>query len=198
MVTLTVITGPMFSGKSEELIRRLRRAIYGQKSILAVKPKIDTRSPNISSRIKRKNGEFEHFETYAEFECYSVQTARDIEILIEDFFRGKVDVLAMDEAQFFGPWIIDFIDNLLKNYKKNLEVIVTGLDMDYAGKPFGSMPQLMALATEVVKETSICFSCKDKPGTMTQKKAVGSGEQIEVGDAELYESRCRECWTMPV
>ncbi len=197
MVTLTVIGGPMFSGKSEELIRRLRRAIYGQKIILAIKPKLDTRSPNISSRIKRKNGAFEHFETYAEFECYHVGTARDIEILMQDFFRNKVDVIAMDEAQFFGPWIVDFIDNLLKNHKVNLEIIVTGLDMDYAGKPFGSMPQLMALANEVIKETSICFHCKSKPGTMTQKKAVGSGKQIEVGDAELYESRCRECWTMP-
>lgn len=193
MARLVVITGPMFSGKSEELIRLLRRQDIAKKRILVVKPTVDTRTGNcIASRRKGKSGKFENSE---EFPATPIGSREELEHL---FFKVETDVLALDEAQFFGPWIVDFVQGLIE--KKSVhKIIVAGLDMDAWGKPFGPMPELLAMADEVKKETAVCFRCgrEEVPAVITQKLAKGSGEQVEVGNADLYGACCRDCWTTP-
>lgn len=187
MATLEVITGPMFSGKSEELIRRLKRETYAEKKILIIKPSTDTRSDGIEAR--QKFGD--KFSSSFKMEAIAIGSREEIENI---FKQESPQVLAVDEAQFFDSWFADFISDIL--LEKNLRIICVGLDLDAWGNPFGIMPILMAMADNVKKETSICFNCRKNLGTMTYKKIAGIG-QVEVGDAELYESRCRDCWKKP-
>jgi len=193
MVTVDVIAGPMFSGKTEELIRRLRRASYAGKRILVIKPKIDTRTENkIVARLKKSEVKF---EPAAEFPAYPVESLEELEKL---FKETNPEILGIDEAQFLKDWFLIFLYKLLQNSAQvSVTVIIVGLDKDAWGKPFGIMPQLMALADHVDKEEAVCFKCGSLNAVMTQKKSLGSGEQIEVGDFELYEARCRICWTPP-
>jgi thymidine kinase len=110
----------------------------------------------------------------------------------------KPDILTIDEAQFFGPELLEYLDELLEKKKsKNFTIIVAGLDMDAWRRPFGIMPQLLAMADEVLKLTAICAACNgENPAIFTQKKG-GTGEQVEVGDTGLYEARCRACYYVP-
>jgi len=190
---LEVITGPMFSGKSEELIRRLRREGYTGKKILAVKPRIDIRTEElIAARSKGAAGKFER--TLA-FIAKPVDNEKELAALVLSPRNGP-DILGVDEAQFFGPWFADLVRKLLlRDYIE--KIIVAGLDMDAWGRPFGPMPTLLAMADDVRKETAVCFKCRKASAMMTQKTSKGSGSQIEVGDAGLYEARCRNCWTPP-
>lgn len=191
MARLEVITGPMFSGKSEELIRRLKRATYAEQDVLVVKPKIDTRtSKKISSRRKKdkKDAAFEESDSFPAHELSSAEE------FVELVSQHKPDVLAIDEAQFFPKWLLELINELLdKNESSNFTIIVSGLDMDAWKKPFGIMPQLMAMADEVQKLTAICFKCKKRVANLTYKHGGSSNQQIEVGDAEKYEARDRAC-----
>jgi thymidine kinase len=182
----------MFSGKSEELIRRLKRESYAEKKILAVKPRIDTRTENaIAARSKNKvSGKF---EPSFQFEAIPVAGQDEFEELVA---REKPDVLAIDEAQFFGDWLPSVLDVII-GMRFVDKVIIAGLDMDAWGRPFGPMPALLAMADDFRKETAVCFHCKSAPANMTYKVSRGSGEQVEVGDAGLYEARCRNCWTPP-
>lgn len=191
MARLEVITGPMFSGKSEELIKRLRRESYAGKRILVVKPREDTRTESrIVARTKNKAGEFEPSQ---DFPATPIGSREELASL---FFKVETDVLGIDEAQFFKPWLADFVRELLeKNFVE--KIMVAGLDMDYRGNPFGPMPQLLAMCDDPRKETAVCFRCKKAPAVMTQKIRKSSGEQVEVGDAGLYEARCRACWMLP-
>ncbi len=184
----------MFSGKTEELIRLLRRSEIAGKKILVLKPKIDTRTDNeIASRHQPDLSvlEFHRLHTYP---AHPVSNAEEAWKLVR---AHQPNVIGIDEAHFFEAWIYDFVSDLLhKSSDSELSVFVAGLDLDAWRKPFGMMPQLMAIADEVQKETAICFVCKKRPGIFTQKLSE-SERQVEVGDFEIYEARCRLCHSLP-
>ncbi len=193
MSYMKVITGPMFSGKTEELIRVLNRAEIAGSKILVIKPRIDSRTENeIVSRRKLdiKGGQF---TKYGSFPAYPVGSAAEALSLIH---LHQPSVLGIDEAQFFDQWMADFLVEFLKdNAHNDIMVVAAGLDMDAWGRPFGIMPKLMTLADFVQKETAICFVCR-KPAMYTQK-LIESSSLVEVGDAEIYEARCRRCHRPP-
>jgi thymidine kinase len=174
---IEVITGCMFSGKTEELIRRLRRAQIAKQKVKIFKPKIDSRYS--------KNSIVSHNEQ-------SLPS-----ILIEDIIEvldhsNDAQVIGIDEAQFFNEGIVH-ICNLLASRGKR--VIVAGLDQDYTGKPFEPMPQLLAIAEYITKQHAICVICGN-PADKTQRKTSES-ERVIVGAADIYEARCRKCHYIP-
>lgn len=193
MAYLKIITGPMFSGKTEELIRILHRSDLAGKKISVVKPRLDVRTADEIASRRTANAQSKDFAKSGSFPAQPVETADE---LLEIIKQQQPTILGIDEAQFFKPWLYDFLVELLRDKSDtDLMVLVAGLDMDAWGKPFGVMPQLMTLADEVQKETAICFRCK-QPAIFTQK-LVSSDQQVEVGDSEIYEARCRVCHVLP-
>jgi thymidine kinase len=170
---IEVITGCMFSGKSEELNRRLRRARIARKGVFAVKHASDDRYDE--SAICSHNG--------AKFEANPLATVADI----RERSRGA-EVVGIDEGQFFHPGLVELCEELANN---GVRVIVAGLDQDSDAKPFGPIPELMVIAEDVTKLTAVCVVCGE-PATRSYHKA-GKAEQVEVG-ADAYEARCRACW----
>ncbi|MCC5912675.1 MAG: thymidine kinase [Clostridiaceae bacterium] len=179
--SIEVIVGPMYAGKSEELIRRVNRAKIADLKVLVFKPSIDNRycTNNITSHNGKK------------MECLAVE---EVDKIMEAVNEGDFEVLAIDEVQFFGEGIIEVCERAADMGKR---VIVSGLDMDFRGEPFNITPHLMAIAEYVTKLTAICKVCK-LPATRTQrlvnaKPARYSDPIIMVGAKESYEARCREC-----
>jgi thymidine kinase len=173
-----VITGPMFSGKSDELIRRLRRARIARQKIQVFKPGVDTRSAE--DKVTSHAG--------TEFEAMAVPRADMIPGLVAD----DATVVAIDEAQFFDESITEVVQSLAE---RGLRVIVAGLDTNFRGEPFGPMPVLMALAEQVEKLSAICMVCGEA-ATRTQRLINGRPARYDdpvvvVGASELYEARCR-------
>ncbi len=167
----------MFSGKTEELIRRLRRVQIARQNLVIVKPKIDTRySEN-------------HIVSHSQLrvESQAVDHAKEILKLAK-----QAQVVGIDEAQFFDDDIIEVCRTLARLRKR---VIVAGLDKDYRGLPFGPMPHLMAEAEFVTKAVAICVICGN-PAGFTQR-LVASQEQILIGETDSYEARCRNCFEPP-
>ena len=191
MARFDVITGSMFCGKTEELIRRLNRAIHADKKVLVIKPQIDTRTKKEIAARRKKRKEDISFETCEKFEAHPVSSFADIRDLVNTL---NPDVLAIDEAQFFlETWIVDCIRELLDIKEgTDFSIIVSGLDMDYLQKPFGQMPNLMAIADTVTKLSAICFKCK-REAVLTYRRPGSPTEQVVVGDFEMYEARCRSC-----
>lgn len=174
---IEVITGCMFSGKSEELIRRLNRALIARQRVQVFKPASDSRSAGVASRDNRA------------LEAVGVPTSAEL--------RRQVplgtQVVGIDEAQFFDQSLVGVCNDLAR---LGVRVIVAGLDMDFRGEPFGPMPGLMAIAEFVDKVHAICVRC-GAPALYSQRIAGGS-EQVQVGDAESYEARCRRCFQREV
>jgi thymidine kinase len=182
--SLIVITGSMFSGKTEELIRRLRRALYAHRSAQVFKHTIDTRSEN--TEIRSHNG--------VPYKALAVSTSEEL--------LGKVvettDVVAVEEAQFFDEGIVEVCRRLAD---AGYEVIASGLDMDFKGEPFGPMPGLLAEADEVTKLRAICARC-GREASRSQRLIEGrpapvSAPTILIGAEESYEARCRHCHEVP-
>lgn len=178
--SLTVITGSMFAGKTETLIRLLRRALYARRRVQVFKHALDSRSE--TAEIRSHGG--------ALHEASAVSTGKEILSLVE----ASVDVVAIEEAQFFDDGIVEVCEELAD---RGYEVIVTGLDTDFRGKPFGPMPALLAEADEVVKLRAICARC-GRDASRSQRLVDGkpapvSGPTIRVGAEESYEARCRRC-----
>jgi thymidine kinase len=178
--SLTVITGSMFSGKTEELIRRLRRALYARRRVQVFKHALETRSD--ITEIRSHNG--------VPHEAVAVSMSEDLLGKIEE----TTDVVAIEEAQFFDGGIVDVCRRLAAS---GYEVIVAGLDMDFRGEPFGPMPRLLAEADEVVKLRAICARC-GRDASRSQrlidgKPAPATAPTILVGAQESYEARCRHC-----
>jgi thymidine kinase len=177
--SIEVITGSMFSGKTDELIRRLRRARIARQNVQVFKPVIDNRYT--LEKVTSHAG--------SEFEATPVQRAADILPLV----RPDTTVVALDEAQFFEPEV----DSLCRDLAgRGVRVIVAGLDQDFRGEPFGPMPQLMALAEHVDKFHAICAVCGGE-ASRTQRLLDGQPASYDdpvvvVGASELYEARCRE------
>jgi len=177
---LDVITGPMFSGKSEELLRRIRRAQIANQPVLAFKPKIETRSLGI----------FTHSGMSFHFPVHSIEYPNEI----FDEIKGN-EIICIEEAQFFEDYdIVTVVQKLVDNGHR---VIVTGLDQTYRQEPFGFMPELLSLADFIVKLRAICVKCGED-ATTTQRLVNGEpasyeGETILVGAKDSYEARCRNC-----
>jgi thymidine kinase len=172
---IEVIVGPMFSGKSEELIRRLRRAEIGKQRVQIFKPVIDQRYS--------KNGIVSH----SGLEIASELVNSGAEIL--EKVAPRTEVVGIDEAQFLGESIVTDASHLAELGKR---VIVAGLDTDFMGRPFEPMPRLLAVAEEITKLLAICMRCGN-PAVHTQR-LVASEELIVVGAGGMYEARCRRCF----
>lgn len=170
-----VIAGGMFSGKSEELVRRLRRASIARQKVQVFKPGADTRHEpgQLVTRDKRQ------------LEALSVACSCEL----RERLHPEVDVVGVDEAQFFDDGLIELVGELAD---RGVRVIVAGLDLDYLRQPFGPMPRLLALAEYVDKMHAVCMRCGE-PAHYSQRIAGGS-EQLQVGDTESYEARCRSCF----
>lgn len=182
--SLEVITGSMFCGKTDELIRRLRRATIARQKVQVFKPAIDNRYA--VEKVKSHAG--------SEFEALPIDYAADI---LKNL-QPDTTVVAIDEAQFFDPEIVPIAQRLAD---RGLRVIVAGLDTDFRGEPFGPMPVLMAKAEIVDKLHAICMVCGE-PASRTQRLVNGSPANYEdpvviVGASELYEARCRQHHQVP-
>lgn len=174
---IEVITGCMFSGKTEELIRRLRRAQIAKQKVKIFKPVIDARYD--------KDSIVSHSEQ--SLPSIQVKDANEIKNLVED-----AQVIAIDEAQFFSNDIVKVCNELADEGKR---VIVAGLDQDYKGMPFEPMPQLLAVAEYITKSLAICVNCGN-PADRSQRKTAIEGKVV-VGASDLYEARCRKCHYIP-
>jgi len=172
---IEVICGGMFSGKSEELIRRLRRAQIARQRVQVFKPAIDSRYSE--SEI------VSHSQWRIEAEV--VSSAREILQRV----REETEVVGIDEGQFFDLDLVDVCTTLANSGKR---VIVAGLEQDYLGKPFEPMPQLLAIAEYVTKTLAICVRCGN-PANFSQR-LVPSTERVLVGASGVYEPRCRKCF----
>ena len=170
-----VITGSMFSGKSEELIRRVRRAQIARQRVQLFKPRVDDRfaGDEIVSHSDMK------------MPSQTVESAGDILAQLDD----RTEVVAIDEGQFFDPSLVGIVETLAN---RGLRVIVAGLDQDYTGRPFDPIPQLMGIAEYVDKMLAICMRC-GAPANRSQR-LVNSRDRVVVGGAEQYEARCRRCF----
>ncbi|MBX9602894.1 MAG: thymidine kinase [Bryobacteraceae bacterium] len=172
---IEVVCGPMFSGKSEELIRRLRRARIARKRVQVFKPVLDDRyslTEIVSHGAIRMPSE-------------TVQDAAEILKKLD----WRTEVVGVDEANFFGTPLIDLAQQLADSGK---QVIIAGLDTDFMGRPFAPMPELLALAESIAKTLAICMRCGN-PAKHTQR-LVESTDLIVVGAAGMYEARCRRCF----
>lgn len=182
---IEVICGSMFSGKTEELMRRLKRAQYAKQKLQVFKPIIDQRYSS------------DHVQSHDANKVPSTSVKSAIEIL--DLVNDNTKVVGIDEAQFFDKEIVNVAQKLAYRGKR---VICAGLDMDFKGQPFGPMPDLLAVAESVTKLSAVCMVC-GAPATRSQRlieqsdtSEIASGEmnnQVLVGAHDYYEARCRQC-----
>jgi thymidine kinase len=171
-----VITGSMFSGKSEELIRRVRRAQIARQKVQIFKPRVDDRYAA------------DHIVSHSEMKLASQVVGSAREML--DVLEEGTEVVGIDEGQFFDASLVDVVNALAD---RGVRVIVAGLDQDYLGRPFEPMPQLLAVAEYVDKTLAICMRC-GAPANRTQR-LVAATDRVVVGGSAQYEARCRRCFT---
>lgn len=181
---LELICGSMFSGKSEELIRRVKRATYAKQEVRVFKPVIDNRYSEAA--VVSHNG--------TSMTSYAISSAADI----WDHISESTDVVAVDEVQFFDQEIVEVLSSLAD---KGYRVIAAGLDMDFRGEPFGVVPNIMAIAESVTKLQAVCSVC-GSPASRTQRLIDGKPASYDdpvilVGAAESYEARCRHHHEVP-
>jgi thymidine kinase len=181
---LEVICGPMFSGKSEELMRRLRRAKIAKQHTMTFKPSVDNRHS------------IEYVVSHDGNKLYA-QALDDVTAIPDLVLQDNVDVIGIDEAQFFPRDIIPVICTLVDMGKR---VIVAGLDLDFRGVPFGSIPTLLAIADKITKLNAICCIC-GKEANCTQRLVNGRPAKhddpiIMIGAQESYQARCRNCYSI--
>lgn len=172
--SIEVICGSMFSGKTEELIRRLKRVKIANQRAEIFKPAIDTRYHEVQIVSHDTNA----------INSTPVETAQSILLMATD-----VDVVGIDEAQFFDAEIAFVCEQLAL---RGIRVIVAGLDMDYLGKPFGQMPNLLAIADYITKLHAICVQCGNI-ANISYRKTAAEG-QVVLGEKDVYEPRCRVCY----
>lgn len=182
--SLEVICGSMFSGKTEEMIRRLRRAVIAKQKVQVFKPVIDIRYHK--EKVTSHAG--------IDFEALPIKNSKDV----LGNLQSDTTVVGIDEAQFFDDGIVDVIENLAD---QGIRVLVTGLDMNFRGEPFGCIPVLMSKAEKVDKLQAICMICGE-PATRTQRLVNGKPARYDdpiviVGADEMYEARCRAHHEVP-
>lgn len=172
---IEVIVGSMFSGKSEELIRRLNRARIARQRVQVFKPKIDARYS------------VEEIASHSGHKHDSLPVSDSIELMAA--IIEETQVVGIDEGQFFDAGLIDAVNQLAYSGKR---VIIAGLDQDYTGKPFEPMPQLLSIAEFITKTHAICVKCGSTANY--SQRTVESEARVEVGAADKYEARCRKCF----
>jgi len=175
---IEVICGSMFSGKTEELLRRIKRAQIARQKVQVFKPAIDNRYS------------VDHVQSHDSNRVASRPVTRALDIL--DLLEDNTRVVGIDEAQFFDDTIVDVAQKLAY---RGIHVVLAGLDMDYLGQPFGPMPKLLAVAEDVTKLSAVCVLC-GSPASRTQRIAgplETHASKVVVGAQELYEARCRFC-----
>jgi thymidine kinase len=170
-----VIAGSMFSGKSEELIRRLRRARIARQKVQVFKPELDSRFAD------------NQIVSHSEMRHDSANSRSAAEVLAK--VEPDTEVVGIDEGQFFDNELVDVANELAR---RGVRVIIAGLDQDYTGKPFEPMPQLLAIAEYITKTHAICMKC-GQPANYSQR-TFESEERVAVGAADKYEARCRRCF----
>lgn len=173
--SIEVICGSMFSGKTEELIRRLKRVRIAHQRVEIFKPRIDTRYHE------------EQIVSHDENAIPSTPVENSQTILL---MTTGVDVVGIDEAQFFDDQLPDVCDQLAL---KGIRVIIAGLDMDYRGKPFGQLPNLLAKADYITKLHAICVQC-GHIANFSYRKKTEDAQQVLLGEKDIYEPRCRKCY----
>lgn len=171
---IEVVCGSMFSGKTEELIRRMRRAEFARQKVEIFKPAIDTRYSD------------EDVVSHDKHAIHSTPVGSSAQILL---MADDIDVVGIDEAQFFDDGIVDVCNQLAYN---GVRVIVAGLDMDFKGVPFGPMPALCAIADDVTKVHAICVRCGKL--AYVSHRIVAGDRQVMLGETAEYEPLCRECY----
>lgn len=174
---IEVICGSMFSGKTEELIRRLKRAEIAKMKVKIFKPIIDNRYSS------------EHIVSHNQLKMQSIMVHSATDILNQ---ANEAEVIGIDEAQFFDDDLIPVCKSLAKNNKR---VVVAGLDTDYKGNPFGPMPSIMCEADYLDKLRAICVQCGN-PATYSQRLTHNEA-QVLIGETDVYEARCRNCYESP-
>ena len=177
---IEVVAGPMFAGKTEELLRRVRRLEYAKQNIVVFKPLMDDRFSECEVVSHNNN------------RTKSVNISRARQIF--DYIDDRTQVVAVDEIQFLDEEAVEIVEHLAS---KGIRVIVSGLDKDFRGEPFSFMPKLLAMAEYVTKLTAICVKCGD-PATRTQRIVNGKPAKyldpiVLIGAEESYEARCRTC-----
>ena len=182
---IEVVSGVMFSGKSEELLRRVRRATLARKQVQVFKSHLDERYGGLQVVSSHDGGRIE---------SESISTSRDL----MERYRSGTEVVAIDEAQFLDPGIVDVANALADG---GVRIIIAGTDMDFRGRPFGPMGALLAVAEKVDKLQAICVRC-GQLATRNQRlidgrPAPAEGPTIQVGGLESYEARCRSCHEVP-
>ncbi|MFO0724625.1 MAG: thymidine kinase [Myxococcota bacterium] len=172
---IEVVCGPMFSGKTEELIRRLRRAELAKQKVEVFKPEIDQRysATDVVSHSSQRVG---------------ARTVTMASSILEQL-GPDTQVIGIDEAQFFDDRIVDVAERLANAGRR---VVVAGLDTDFKAMPFEPMPALIAIADFVTKLSAVCMQCGD-PATRTQRLVGGGSDRVEVAGHDRYEARCRKC-----
>jgi len=171
---ITVITGPMFSGKTTELIRRIRCAEIARQRTLILKPTVDTRS---GLEVVSHSG---------------LRWAASLAEVASPFRLPRdLDVLGIDEAQFLGAAWVDAIDDMANQGK---EVVLACLNQDYMGRPFGIADRLLAMADNVIHVKAVCLACGAKDAATKTLRVSGVGGQVEIGGADKYQALCRRCW----
>ncbi|WP_033160868.1 thymidine kinase [[Mycoplasma] collis] len=173
---IEVIVGPMFSGKSDELLKRIRILKYAKIKTLIVKHSFDKRFS--TDKIISRTG--------AEIKAFSVSNAEEIEEL---FLKDKYKAIAIDEAQFFDKNLIKFIS---QKADEGIRVLVSGLDMNYLREPFGIMPYILSIAENITKLQAICLKCYNAASTSFRK--IPDKNLNMLGDKDEYEARCRRCF----
>lgn len=180
---IEVICGSMFSGKTEELIRRLKRAKIANQKVEIFKPKLDNRYDEVKVVSHDANAilatPIEHSSKLLEL------------IIKKDTYGDAINVIGIDEAQFFDSELTDVCQKLAL---KGIRVIIAGLDMDYRGEPFGPIPQLLAVAEYITKVHAICTHCGNL-ATHSYRK-IANSQQVVLGEKDTYEPRCRTCYAM--
>lgn len=171
---IEVVCGSMFSGKTEELIRRLKRAQFARQRVEIFKPAMDSRYSEEMVVSHDKN----------QIPSTPIDTSASILL-----FTSEIDVVGIDEAQFFDEGLVDVCNQLAAN---GIRVIVAGLDMDYKGVPFGPIPHLMAIADEVTKVHAICVGCGQL--AYLSHRTVADDKRVLLGEQTLYEPLCRSCY----
>lgn len=182
---IEVVTGVMFSGKSEELLRRVRRSIIARKRVVVFKSHLDDRYGGVF-RVSSHDGTM--------LEAVPVNTSAQVAQRVP----ADAEVVAIDEAQFLDDGIVAVVNELAN---RGVRVIVSGTDMDFRGEPFGPIPALLAIAEQVDKLHAICVRCGDlatrNQRLLDGKPAPAEGPTIQVGGSESYEARCRRCHEVP-
>ena len=182
---IEVVSGVMFSGKSEELLRRVRRAVIARKRVQVFKSHLDDRYGGVF-KVSSHDGKG--------IDAYPVNTS----VQIAELVKRDSQVVAIDEAQFLDDGVVDVVNRFAD---EGIRVIVAGTDMDFRGEPFGPIPQLLAIAERIDKLHAICVVCGDL-ATRNQRlidgiPAPAEGPTIQIGGSESYEARCRKCHQVP-